>query len=97
MDVAAQLGSKYFHFTLVPDFSFSADAPSYDEVLDNAIIGASRVAEQGAKHGITSIFEPQGMYFNGEGLTRFYDMINRLSVTVGICMDAANLCFVNCP
>ena len=97
VDAAAELGSKYMHFTLVPAIALPEGAPTYDEIFPKVFCGVTRVAEHAAKCGITCLFEPQGMYFNGEGLVRFFEKIRKFAVTVGICIDVRNSCCVDCP
>ena len=97
VDAAGELGSKYIHFTLVPAIALPSDAPTYDEIYPKVFHGVTRVAEYAAKCGITCLFEPQGMYFNGEGLVRFFNEVRRFVVNVGICMDVGNSYCIDCP
>ncbi len=93
---AAKLGSPFLHHTLVFPLTLPKDAPSYDEILDTVADTAKAVADGCAELGITCIYEPQGMYFNGvEGLGRFFARMKEICPNVGICGDVGNSVFVD--
>jgi sugar phosphate isomerase/epimerase len=96
IDFAAAIGAPMVHHTLVPNLTLEKDAPSYDDVLLKIFDSAERIAAHCNKLGMTCLYEPQGMYFNGvEGLKRFFDKIKGLGYDVGICGDFANSIFVD--
>ena len=96
VDIAAALGSPYLHHTLLPVIKLTDDSPKYEQVLPLALDGAQRIAEYAQSYGITCLYEPQGMYFNGvEGLGRFYEEIKKRVPNVGVCGDTGNSMFVD--
>ena len=92
---AAKLGSPFLHHTLVFPLTLPENAPSYEEILDTVVDSARVVADGCAELGITCIYEPQGMYFNGEGFSRFFEELHRLYPSVGVCGDVGNPLFVD--
>ena len=96
IDFAVAIGAPMIHHTLVPNLSLEKSALSYDEVLSKTFDSAERIAAYCNKRGMTCIYEPQGMYFNGvEGLKCFYDKMKSLGYDVGICGDFGNSVFVD--
>lgn len=96
IDFAAAIGAPMVHHTLVPNLSLEKDAPSYDVVLSKIFDSAERIAAYCNKLGMTCLYEPQGMYFNGvEGLKGFFDKIKGLGYNVGVCGDFGNSVFVD--
>ena len=95
-EYAAILGSPYLHHTLFPVLSQREGAPTYAQVLPYVLEAAAQVAEHAATLGVTCLYEPQGLYFNGtEGLGHFFAEIKRICPNVGICADAGNPLFVH--
>ncbi|MBQ9805255.1 MAG: sugar phosphate isomerase/epimerase [Clostridia bacterium] len=93
---AAELGSPRFHHTLVVNLAPSLMSVTYDEALERIYPYAVRIADCCRGHGLTCLYEPQGLYFNGvEGLGRFFAKINRDCPNVGICGDVANGLFAD--
>jgi len=89
VEMAAALGSPYFHHTLV--MGRPAGEPTYEEILDTVVQRAGKIAGYCEKAGITCIYEPQGFYFNGvEGLGRFFERMQQRHPGVGICGDIGN-------
>ena len=70
LDLAKELGAKYYHQTIAPGESWHADDnPTYDEIMDMVYPYLYEIVKYALDIGIMPIFEPQGMYFNGiEGL-----------------------------
>ena len=98
IDLAHYLGSKRFHHTLVPALELSESSPSYDDIFDTVVLRARELADYCNERGITCLYEPQGMYFNGvDGLGRFYNKIKSLCKDVGICGDVGNPLFADTP
>ena len=95
-EYAALLGSPYLHHTLRPSLSQHPDAPGYAEVLPRVMEAAAQVADHAAVLGVSCLYEPQGLYFNGiEGLGQFFAEVKRHSPNVGICADAGNPLFLH--
>lgn len=93
---AAKLGSPFLHHTLVFPLSLPENAPRYDEIFDTVVGIAKAVADGCAELGVTCIYEPQGMYFNGiNGLGRFFVRMKEMCPGVGICGDFGNSFFVD--
>ncbi|MBQ9760172.1 MAG: sugar phosphate isomerase/epimerase [Clostridia bacterium] len=93
-ELAAALGSPYFHHTLL--LGSPPNAPTYDEVFDGIVASAERVAKYCNSLGLTALYEPQGKYFNGiDGLGRFYKELKSRGLQVGICNDLGNSLFAD--
>lgn len=96
VDIAAELGSPFFHHTMLPWKTVCEDSPSYEEAIDVAVDAAAYVAEYAGKQGITCIYEDQGQYINGvNGFRGFWTKIQKRCKNVGICGDLGNIMFVN--
>lgn len=96
IDFATAIGAPMVHHTLVPDLSLSLNAPTYDEVLERIFPLAERIAVACEQRGITCLYEPQGMYFNGiGGLGPFLERMQSNGHRVGICGDLGNSVFVD--
>lgn len=89
VDVAAILGSPYFHHTLVSKY----DTPEYvienKEALFETVINAVReIYDYGQSVGVRLVYEDQGYLINGvEGFGRFLDTVDR---DVGVVLDFGN-------
>lgn len=97
-EIAAALGSPYLHHTIYPPFAPTPDMPSYNDALEAVLPTLCEVIRYAASLGVTVIYEPQGLVFNGSGLT---DLIARLRACrgcegVGVCFDFGNPAFVDC-
>ena len=96
IEFAARLGAPCLHHPLVPGLSMAEDAPSYASVFDRILEPAVWIAERCAEYGLTCLYEPQGMYFNGvEGLKPFYQCVSKACSNVAICGDVGNALFVD--
>jgi len=93
IDVAHEMGSPYLHHTLVPGLSTLRNGePSFDEVLDEVVERAGRVADYAAQAGMMCLYEDQGYYFNGSD--RFDVLMKALNrKNVGVCADFGNILF----
>lgn len=92
-EIAAALGSPFLHHTLVT--TQSCDTP-YDEVLEYVLPIALRIARRADEIGLTVLYEPQGMYFNGcTGFRGFYRRMKAEHPSVGVCGDVGNTLCVN--
>ena len=91
-EYAAFLGSTKVHHTLVPSLTLEDGAPSYEEMLETVLPRAEKFARRCKELGITCLYEPQGMYFNGaKGLGGFLARID--ADNVGVCADTGNTLF----
>jgi len=96
IDFAAAIGSKRFHHTLIPLLELPADAPSYESAMNAIFASAERIAAYCESRGITCLYEPQGMYFNGvDGLKPFLEKMKQTGRRVGVCGDFGNSLFVD--
>lgn len=98
-DLAAALGSPFIHHTNYVHLSMADWMPSY-EVLHAAVkpvvVDLIRYARS---KGVTAIYEPQGMFFNG--IHGFFGLFNSLKSedgceNIGICFDFGNSIFADC-
>ena len=95
--LAAALGSPYLHHTLATALKKTADSPSYRDIFGSVLSSSKRVAEYCASLGLTCLYEPQGVYFNGiDGLGCFFEEMKRTHNNVGVCGDMGNPLFVFC-
>lgn len=91
IEIASELGSPFFHHTLLPGI-----VPSYEEGIRAAVDASARIADYAATFGITCIYEDQGQYVNGvEGFQGFWSEMKKRCGNVGICGDLGNILFVN--
>lgn len=96
LEIAAELGSPYFHHTLLPWLNPPADAPTLETGIKKAVEVAARVADYAKTLGIICIYEDQGRYINGvSGFGAFYWELKKLCSNVGVCGDFGNILFVN--
>ncbi|MBO5295182.1 MAG: sugar phosphate isomerase/epimerase [Clostridia bacterium] len=96
IDFAAAIGSKLFHHTIVPVLTLPADAPSYEDVMQKILPYAEHIASYCTSRGLTCLYEPQGMYFNGiQGLKPFLAKMKQAGHRVGLCGDFGNSLFVD--
>lgn len=94
--MAEALGSPFLHHTLIRNFRY--DEATYDKdfgaVLERTLPYAIRVADYCERHGLTTLYEPQGLYFNGkERFCEFYHRMKKLGKKVGVCGDMGNSLF----
>lgn len=98
IEFAAKIHAPYFHHTITMDYSPKEGDPSYKEMLNKIFPLAVAIAKKCAEHGITCLYEPQGVYFNGvRGLNKFFKKIKKQCPNVGICGDFGNSYFVDVP
>ena len=96
IDFAAAIGSKLFHHTVVPVLELKPEDPSYEDVMQKVFASAERIAAYCETRGITCLYEPQGMYFNGiDGLKPFLTKMKQAGRRVGLCGDFGNSLFVD--
>ena len=98
VDFAAAIGSPFFHHTVVCGLELPPNAPTYDEMLALVLPVVTAVARRCAEYGMTCLYEPQGMYFNGvDGLGRLFAEVKKTCPNVGICGDVGNSLFADTP
>lgn len=96
VEAAAILGSPYLHHTLFPPISMKTVTESCREVFEGVVDLAERIAKRCHDYGITCLYEPQGVYFNGVvGLSKIYEELKARGCDVGICGDFGNSLFVD--
>ena len=94
--LAKTLGSPFLHHTLVLDLTLPENAASYDDVFNVVLGAADEIANFCESLGLTCLYEPQGMYFNGlEGYGRIYRELKRRHKNVGFCADVGNSLFAD--
>ncbi|NLE66697.1 MAG: sugar phosphate isomerase/epimerase [Lentisphaerae bacterium] len=92
-DVAAALGSRYFHHTLVPALSLTGRAGSYAATIRRAADAAREVFDYAGERGVQCIYEDQGFVVNG--VERFGDFLGALDRDAGVVADLGNTFFVD--
>ena len=98
IEYAAELGSPFFHHTLVPGYDLEKKVLPLDEVLKRISDDAEKLARKCNEYGITCLYEPQGLYFNGvDGVRAILNEMKARGCNVGICGDTGNSIFVDCP
>ena len=89
-DLAHALGAKYMHHTIYPHIDKNLALP-YDTVIDAALAGCVEVAEYAKSVGVTVLYEPQGLVFNGKvGFVSFYREMKMRTDNVAVCFDVGN-------
>ena len=93
-DFAKAIGSPLLMHTL--HFHLCKPKVSYDEIYGAITEGSKIVAEHAGELGLTVIYEPQGMLFNGyEGFIRFIRDMKALCHNTGVCLDVGNTYWVD--
>lgn len=96
LDIAAALGSPYFHHTLLPWLELWDGAPEYKGAVQEVVEVAAQIADYADTLGVTCIYEDQGYYVNGvEGFRGFWNQMKKRCNNIGICGDLGNILFVN--
>lgn len=94
VDIAAAMGSPYFHHTMLPWLTVTEAEPSFEEGIERAVEVAAAVADYAAPLGIRCIYEDQGHYVNGvKGFGIFYSEMKKRCSNVGVCGDFGNILF----
>jgi sugar phosphate isomerase/epimerase len=94
IDLAAAIGSPFVHHTLVTRLYGGRD--NYDAVLREVLAVAGEIADYAMARGITVLYEPQGMLFNGlAGYSLFFDAMRHEHENVGVCLDVGNPLWVD--
>lgn len=89
VDVAAILGSPYFHHTLVAKYPTPEYVIEHKEILFETVIKAVReIYDYGQSVGVRLVYEDQSFLINGvEGFGRFLRTVDR---DVGVVLDFGN-------
>ena len=94
IDLAEKIGSPYVHHTLVTRLSGGRE--NYREVLPEVVAAAGEIADYARAKGVTVLYEPQGMLFNGlDGYSGFLDEALKRHDNVGVCLDVGNTLWVD--
>lgn len=92
-EMAALVGSPYFHHTLILTLKRDPDAyeSNFALITERLLPHVRRVADRCAELGITALYEPQGFYVNGKDrFTEFYRAVKSYCGNVGVCGDVGN-------
>ena len=95
-EIAAIVGAPYLHHTLFCPLVMPQDAPSYETVFNSVIDAVERIAAHAKQFGVTCLYEPQGMYFNGvAGVRPLITEMKKRATNVGVCGDVGNCLYVD--
>lgn len=96
VDIASILGSPYLHHTIKPQLEITSESTDTDSLILKVLPLLKNVADYAKSKGIKLLYEPQGMYFNGEGLKKLINAFKESGVeNVGVCIDFGNPMFVD--
>ena len=96
IDITSALGCPYFHHTLRPLLDQSLGEVDIDVVMPAILPTLKRLAEYAATKGITMLYEPQGLCFNGANLSKLINSLKSMGAeNVGVCLDFGNPAFVD--
>ena len=94
IDLGKKIGSPLVHHTLVT--ALTGGNSAYPCVFNEVLAAADEIAEYARDRGITVIYEPQGMLFNGTlGYSKFFEAIHKKHGNTGICLDVGNPLWVD--
>lgn len=94
LNIAAALGSPFFHHTNVLHLAKPEGWPSFEEALPRLLDAAEEVAHYAEGLGIVCLYEPQGYYVNGhERFPVFYSEMKKRAKNIGVCGDVGNILF----
>lgn len=94
IDLAVKVGCPLVHHTLVT--RLTGGRSDYDKVLPVALEAASDIASYALERGITILYEPQGMLFNGlDGYLTFFSAMRSKYENIGVCLDVGNTLWVD--
>ncbi len=92
-DVAAAMGSPYFHHTLAPRLSLDARTAPFRTLIRRAAEAAREVYDYAGERGVQCVYEDQGFVVNGA--ERFDDFLEALNREAGVVADLGNIFFVD--
>jgi len=89
VDVAAILGSPYFHHTVVAGYPTPEEVlENWDALFDNAVSAVRRLYDYAEAKGVRLIYEDQGYMINGvKNYGKFLAAVDR---DVGVLLDMGN-------
>lgn len=92
VDFAARLGSPFFHHTLTLMPVGREEMIPIEDMLARILPSLKAIATRCREHGMTTLYEPQGAYFNGiAGLDLLFKTMRAEGCTnIGFCADVAN-------
>lgn len=92
VDLAAKLGSPFFHHTVTMYSVGSRPMIPIGDMLEKVLPSLKTIAKRCAEYGITTLYEPQGAYFNGiAGLDLLINTMRAEGCdNVGFCADIGN-------
>lgn len=92
VDLAAQLGSPFFHHTLTLMTVGREEMIPIEDMLARVLPSLRAIAARCREHGMITLYEPQGAYFNGkDGLDLLFNTMRAEGCTnIGFCADVAN-------
>ncbi|MBR2460597.1 MAG: sugar phosphate isomerase/epimerase [Clostridia bacterium] len=96
--VAAILGSPFLHHTLIVGLKHTPDTyeNDFDAVTERLLPYTRRVADACNSLGLTTLYEPQGIYVNGKNnFPAFYRRMKSYNSNVGVCGDTGNPLFLD--
>ena len=94
IDLACAVGCPFVHHTLVTRLSGGRD--DYPEAFKVVLPIAEEIAEYAKGLGVTVLYEPHGMLFNGlDGYSKFFDSMLSRHENVGVCLDVGNTLWVD--
>lgn len=89
VDIAAILGSPYYHHTVVSGYPTPDPVlENWDAIFDTAVSSVRKIADHGKQKGVRLIYEDQGYMINGvENYGKFLDAVGE---DVGVLLDMGN-------
>ena len=97
IEYAHTIGSPFFHHTVIHAYDKTAFSYSLNEAFEMVAENLERIARRCNEYGITCLYEPQGLYFNGiVGMRKILSEMKARGLNVGVCGDTANSLYVNC-
>ena len=98
IELAAILGSPYFHHTLVPGLLPQPATPIGDLLSGRLAEMGETIAKRCNALGLICLYEPQGMVVNGvDALVAWVREMRERGCRVGVCGDLGNSLFVDTP
>ena len=96
IEYAAIMGFPFVHHTVVPGYNYSEATKPISEMISLVADGAEKIAKRCNEYGITCLYEPQGLYFNGvAGLAPLLTEMKKRATNVGVCGDVGNCLYVD--
>lgn len=92
VDMAAKVGSPFFHHTVTLMSVGQEEMIPIEDMLAKVLPSLKAIADRCAEHGITTLYEPQGAYFNGiAGLDLLINTMRAEGCkNIGFCADVGN-------